>query len=563
LVSPKGKYVAVRFPESAVIFATADGSFLKELEFDVPALQRAAQLERHSLASKIDASLRHISSVAFSHDDQFSVATSSQGDRLVWKLGTATVTQFVERDEGCSGNDSTSTSPDGYAVASDANKGRGLCTWRIDDPEFSETQKFSRVERDTGVIYVGTKVLIFSHSGEHVVSASKTEDHSLRLWNLSSREQFLLAGHRGPINDAVFSPDDKTLVSASSDKTVRIWQIEEMGRLELRGPSGLSTWPGVRFGTRHPIAISPDGLHVAYASGGNAYEGQDDRVPVSTPTENRFELLGGWRGWVGSAAFTQGGRELIVSSTEPKKMQRGYRATSSEISIVDLASKNVQLLDTLQEPYADIDASGDGRWVVASGKRVILWNRASHDRMDLTDRVPCNGSSSAYFAGEAPTLAVVCGQIVRLLRLPELVLREKDVSRKVKRFAIAPSGTRFAIADDQRIEVWDASERIQQLAVLEGHEAEVVTLTFSADGSLLASSANDSVRIWDVIAGRGRRLDAPVFEPTVLRFAPNQQAIIGAGDTHFYLWWDSLPTKAAQLRAHIQSLRAGMLPSHK
>ena len=36
----------------------------------------------------------------------------------------------------------------------------------------------------------------------------------------------VLEGHTGPVNDVVISPDGANILSASVDKTVRVWSME-------------------------------------------------------------------------------------------------------------------------------------------------------------------------------------------------------------------------------------------------------------------------------------------------------------------------------------------------
>ena len=64
--------------------------------------------------------------------------------------------------------------------------------------------------------------MVFSPDGKTIASASR--DGTVKLWNAENRNLIdTLEGHKNSVLSVVFSPDSKTIASASTDKTVRLW----------------------------------------------------------------------------------------------------------------------------------------------------------------------------------------------------------------------------------------------------------------------------------------------------------------------------------------------------
>jgi centriolar protein POC1 len=64
----------------------------------------------------------------------------------------------------------------------------------------------------------------FSSDGESLLSAS--DDKSLKIWSAQrTKFQGTLTGHLNWVRTCRFSPDNRLVVSGSDDKTVKLWDL--------------------------------------------------------------------------------------------------------------------------------------------------------------------------------------------------------------------------------------------------------------------------------------------------------------------------------------------------
>ncbi|MEY3222805.1 MAG: hypothetical protein RLZZ203_1661, partial [Cyanobacteriota bacterium] len=80
----------------------------------------------------------------------------------------------------------------------------------------------------------------FSPDGKTIVTASW--DNTARVWDLSGKQLAELKGHTGAVYNASFSADGKTIVTASSDNTARVSPADNLDYLLSRGCEWLNDY---------------------------------------------------------------------------------------------------------------------------------------------------------------------------------------------------------------------------------------------------------------------------------------------------------------------------------
>jgi RNA polymerase sigma factor (sigma-70 family) len=113
-----------------------------------------------------------------------------------------------------------------------------------------------------GVRVTGTSAIAFSPDGKSVVAAVVPQN-TISLWDADSGKELRQfkghpdGWHQGWVHALAFTPDGKALISASEDRTVRLWDVATgKGRRTLTGHLG-----GVRA-----LAVSADGSRLASGS---------------------------------------------------------------------------------------------------------------------------------------------------------------------------------------------------------------------------------------------------------------------------------------------------------
>ncbi|HEX3998170.1 MAG TPA: protein kinase [Pirellulales bacterium] len=142
----------------------------------------------------------------------------------------------------------------------------------------------------------------FSPDGTRIVTGSW--DNSAKIWNVKTgHAELKLVGHRGYVNSAEFSPDDKGkwVLTASDDGTARIWDAQTGKCLrEFKGHQANVT----------SATFSPDGKYVLTASGDKTARLWDAQ------TAKQLHIYKGHTWGLLSAAFSRDGHRIITGSAD-------------------------------------------------------------------------------------------------------------------------------------------------------------------------------------------------------------------------------------------------------
>jgi WD40 repeat protein len=357
----------------------------------------------------------------------------------------------------------------------------------------------------------------FSPQGDTIVSASS--DKTVRLWDLQGNpigKPF--QGHEDSVWSVAFSPQGDTIVSASSDKTVRLWDLQgnPIGKpFQGHENSVLS------------VAFSPQGDTIVSASHDKTVRLWDlQGNPIGKPFQGHEDSV-----W--SVAFSPQGDTIVSASAD--KTVRLWDLQGNPIGKPFQGHENY-VLSVAFSPQGDtiVSASHD--------KTVRLW-----DLQGNPIGKPFQGHEdsvlSVAFSPQGDTIvSASADKTVRLWDLQGNPIGKpfQGHENSVLSVAFSPQGdTIVSASDDKTVRLWD----LQGNPIgkpFQGHENSVWSVAFSPQGDTIVSASSDNtVRLWDL---QGNPIGKPFqgHENSVwsVAFSPQGDTIVSASSDNTVRLWD-------------------------
>lgn len=358
--------------------------------------------------------------------------------------------------------------------------------------------------------------------GRRFISASS--DKTLKVWDLQTEQEvFTLSGHINSVQSIAITPDGKKAISGSWDSTLKVWDLQTGEELfTLNDETG-----GIQF-----ITITPNGKRVISGSWGKtrkvwSLETGEELFNFAVSTGMKNEAI----------AFTLDSKRLIFGSDDKTIKVCNLETGEEQLSFGD--DRGLRAVAAISNNRViSVSWNNTKIWDLETGKQLL--NHKNHS--DWIAAVAFTPDGKRIITGPYESTGISSFKVWNLETGKELFKLTGYIqytNHPLYLMLVTPDSKKaIANASERSLKVWDL-ETGQELVSLIGHTDPITSAALHPNNKLVVSGSKDNtLKLWSLEAKEQISTCNLYTSPVKILVIPpdEKQVISGLRDNTIKVW---------------------------